>query len=60
MNAAIVTTYASACDKYFGGVNKNNNIAKIPTAFYRPSPISFAKAVKNPAELEGMRNSHLR
>lgn len=71
VNAAIVTTYASACDKYFGGVGSKSKVSSInnhgsnglsggPTAFYRPSPISFAKAVKNPAELEGMRNSHLR
>ncbi len=26
----------------------------------KPSPISAAKAVKNPAELEGMREAHLR
>lgn len=31
-----------------------------PSTFYRSSPISLAKAVKNHAELEGMRSSHLR
>lgn len=31
-----------------------------PTAVYRSSPIALAKALKNDAELEGMRNAHLR
>lgn len=30
------------------------------TGVLKTSPISFAKALKNSAELEGMRNSHLR
>lgn len=71
INAAITTTYDSACDTYFGGVESKNKVLSTnnhgsnglsggPAALYRPSPISFAKAVKNLAELEGMRNSHLR
>lgn len=31
-----------------------------PSVYYRVSPVSEAKALKNEAELEGMRNSHLR
>ncbi|KAK1258947.1 hypothetical protein QJS04_geneDACA010229 [Acorus gramineus] len=31
-----------------------------PAGLYKVSPITLAKAVKNDAELEGMRNSHLR
>lgn len=65
-----MNSYKSACDKYIGsaGVNKNNT--KVPnstegpscgpTVMYTSSPLSLAKAVKNEAELEGMRNSHLR
>ncbi|KAI3448635.1 hypothetical protein Pfo_005300 [Paulownia fortunei] len=71
VSAAIVNTYKSACDKYFGTagiVNKNKRTVPNgpdaqscgPTAVYKSSPISLAKAVKNEAELEGMRNSHLR
>lgn len=65
MNAAIVNTYKSACDNY---LNKNskarvqdyNGRSAMPSGVYRASPISLAKAVKNDAELQGMRNSHLR
>lgn len=70
VNAAIVQTYNSACNKYFGGngnkkskVRRNHDLkgqSKAPNGVYRMSPISLAKAVKNDAELEGMRNSHLR
>lgn len=65
VSAAIVNTYKSACDKYSGTagiVNINNPGYKScgPDAVYKSSPISLAKAVKNEAELEGMRNSHLR
>ncbi|KAK4802914.1 hypothetical protein SAY86_001117 [Trapa natans] len=70
LNAAIVQTYNSACDRYFGGngnkkskLRRNDSLkgqSKAPTGVYRVSPISLAKAVKNDAELEGMRNSHLR
>lgn len=71
VSAAIVNTYKSDCDKYFttaGIVNKNkkpvangpDNQSFGPTAVYKSSPVSLAKAVKNEAELEGMRNSHLR
>ncbi|KAM3704873.1 hypothetical protein ACJW30_03G039600 [Castanea mollissima] len=71
VNAAIANTYKSACDKYMGSLgNKTKGQSKIydssndqsggPTGVYGLSPISLAKAVKNHAELEGMRNSHLR
>ncbi|XP_031376726.1 aminopeptidase P2 [Punica granatum] len=73
VNAAIVNTYKSACEKYFrGNGNKKSkkskmrpsdgstSQSKVPTGVYRMSPISLAKAVKNDAELDGMRNSHLR
>ncbi|XP_059645968.1 aminopeptidase P2 [Cornus florida] len=71
VNAAIVNTYESACDRYFGNfenTRKNKTMSYDgsssqsvgPTGIYRMSPISMAKAVKNDAELEGMCNSHLR
>ncbi|EEF49835.1 xaa-pro aminopeptidase, putative [Ricinus communis] len=71
VNAAIVNTYKSACDRHladFGSKNHSKNDKYNGsncqswghTGVYRASPISLAKAVKNPAELEGMRNSHLR
>ncbi|PIN25663.1 Xaa-Pro aminopeptidase [Handroanthus impetiginosus] len=71
VSAAIVSTYKSACDKYVGTagvVNENNRTSKNgpdgrssgPTAVYKSSPLSLPKAMKNEAELEGMRNSHLR
>lgn len=31
-----------------------------PAALHRPSPLGIAKAIKNDAELEGMRQAHLR
>ncbi|KAJ6757190.1 XAA-PRO AMINOPEPTIDASE 1 [Salix koriyanagi] len=69
VNAAIVNTYKSACDRHFeihasdrkGNLhNGSNDQSWGPSGVYRASPISLAKAVKNHAELEGMRNSHLR
>ncbi|KAK6143916.1 hypothetical protein DH2020_024264 [Rehmannia glutinosa] len=70
-SAAIVKTYKSACDNYFGAAgNVSKNKRSVPngleghscgpSAVYKSSPKSLAKAVKNDAELEGMRNSHLR
>lgn len=71
VNAAIVSTYAAACDQYIGVGSKpksrsmtNNGSSGHsggpPAAIYRPSPVSLSKSLKNSAELEGMRNSHLR
>ncbi|KAL0455076.1 UNVERIFIED_CONTAM: Aminopeptidase P2 [Sesamum latifolium] len=71
VSAAIVNTFRSACDKYIstaGVVNSNKKAVPNspdgqscgPTVVYRSSPVSLAKAVKNEAELEGMRNCHLR
>ncbi|XP_023537181.1 probable Xaa-Pro aminopeptidase P isoform X1 [Cucurbita pepo subsp. pepo] len=70
VNAAIANAYRNACDKYFirlGNKRKSkdktsetSNSHVGPTGVYKSSPVSIAKAVKNHAELEGMRNSHLR
>lgn len=71
MNAAIVHTYNTACEKYYKSLERkrksntkayedSNGWSEGPTGMYRVSPISLAKALKNDAELEGMRNCHLR
>ncbi|KAE8010202.1 hypothetical protein FH972_006592 [Carpinus fangiana] len=70
VNAAIVNTYKSACDRYMGSLRNKTKGMKIhdssnsqsggPAGVYKSSPISIAKAVKNHAEREGMQNSHLR
>ncbi|XP_058226132.1 aminopeptidase P2 [Rhododendron vialii] len=74
VNAAIVNTYKSACERYFGSLgNKSNNNRNIsisydgyngqsggPAFICRTSPVAMGKAVKNQAELEGMCSSHLR
>ncbi|KAK5786433.1 aminopeptidase P2 [Gossypium arboreum] len=71
VNAAIVETYKAACDKYLmnrgsRGKRKNkqyfesDSLPVGPSGVYMQSPVSLAKALKNPSELEGMQNSHLR
>ncbi|XP_070024553.1 aminopeptidase P2 [Nicotiana tabacum] len=71
VNAAIVNAYESACYKYpWNSATKSrrkktanldsNGQSGGPCAVYRSSPVSLRKAVKNDAELEGMRNCHLR
>ncbi|CAN0914258.1 Aminopeptidase P2 [Linum grandiflorum] len=71
VNAAIVNSYRTACDKHLGSEgNDKGKSRKLsngssgqslgPSGVYRASPISLAKALKNPCELEGMRNAHLR
>ncbi|KAI3900745.1 hypothetical protein MKW92_036320 [Papaver armeniacum] len=71
VNAAIVSTYrfgknrASTDSDYKGKVradrhDKSDGHIGRPTGLCKVSPITLAKAVKNYAELQGMRNSHLR
>ncbi|GLT94930.1 hypothetical protein SLE2022_126410 [Rubroshorea leprosula] len=60
VNAAIVETYRSACDRYLLSHSNRSKQKTRPSGVIMMSPISLAKAVKNDAELEGMRNSHLR
>lgn len=71
VNAAIVETYKAACDKYLmnrgsRGKTKNKQYFESgslpvgPSGVYMRCPVSLAKALKNPSELEGMQNSHLR
>lgn len=71
VNAAIVNTFKSSCDRCLktNGNNSKTNAKNFdgshdrpmgPTGLYRISPVSLSKAVKNHAELEGMRDSHLR
>lgn len=69
LNAAIVNTYTAACERQYKHIEKTNKTPKndglngwssAPAGVYKASPISWAKAIKNAAELEGMRNCHLR
>uniref|UniRef100_A0A1J3G798 Putative Xaa-Pro aminopeptidase P n=1 Tax=Noccaea caerulescens TaxID=107243 RepID=A0A1J3G798_NOCCA len=71
LNVAIISTYKSACERYSKkSENQDKATTKLsvgssgyatkPSGIYRPSPISWAKAIKNDAELQGMKNSHLR
>ncbi|GAB2287331.1 Aminopeptidase P2 [Dionaea muscipula] len=72
VNAAIVNTFKSVCDEHSGNLRNrkkynaethatiNGKFSDGPTGVYRSSPLAVAKAVKNEAEIEGMRNSHLR
>ncbi|XP_030504788.1 aminopeptidase P2 [Cannabis sativa] len=69
VNAAIVDTYNSACERYYEHLEKLdktqmnddlNGWSAAPAGIYKMSPVSYAKAIKNDAELEGMRNCHLR
>ncbi|MQL95792.1 hypothetical protein Taro_028464, partial [Colocasia esculenta] len=75
VNAAIFSKFKSACDRHVTNLKKktkakvqeklqvhenNNSAISGPCGFYSASPVTFAKALKNGAELEGMRNCHLR
>lgn len=71
LNIAIISTYKSACERYSRkSENKDKAKEKLsvgssgysakPSGIFRLSPISWAKAIKNNAELQGMKNSHLR
>ncbi|CAL5089281.1 unnamed protein product [Urochloa decumbens] len=51
VNAAIVTAFKSSCPDVENGALH---------AVYNVSPVTLAKSVKNEAEIEGMKNSHLR
>eukprot|EP00271_Cylindrocystis_brebissonii_P013010 TRINITY_DN32551_c0_g1_i1.p1 TRINITY_DN32551_c0_g1~~TRINITY_DN32551_c0_g1_i1.p1 ORF type:complete len:748 (-),score=129.37 TRINITY_DN32551_c0_g1_i1:498-2741(-) len=59
---AVAGVFEEACEKYFeaqnGGVTGDGT--RGPAIIARPSPVSLAKAIKNSAELEGMRQAHLR
>ncbi|XP_073005199.1 aminopeptidase P2 [Typha latifolia] len=79
VNAAIVSIFRSACDK-FAAKHGNNTRKQVnnesspalfsnmnksirnggPNGLYKVSPVAIAKAVKNKAEIEGMKGSHLR
>ncbi|KAL2942087.1 Aminopeptidase P2 [Bienertia sinuspersici] len=66
VNAAIVNAFNSAAKSHdrkehkSKSYNSSDSGFDVATAVYRSSPISTAKALKNHAEIEGMRNSHLR
>ncbi|AEE74224.1 Metallopeptidase M24 family protein [Arabidopsis thaliana] len=71
LNVAIISTYKSACERYSRNfeseakvktkfTDSSSGYTANPSGIYMQSPISWAKAIKNDAELKGMKNSHLR
>ncbi|XP_068647791.1 aminopeptidase P2 [Aristolochia californica] len=67
VNAAILHAYQSACDRYYQRHDRKSKSTEVPnfpsegpSGVYKVSPVTLAKAIKNRAEIEGMRNSHLR
>lgn len=71
LNVAIISKYKSACERYSRkSESEEKDKRKFtdsscgypanPSGIYMQSPISWAKAIKNDAELQGMKNSHLR
>ncbi|XP_010426246.1 PREDICTED: probable Xaa-Pro aminopeptidase P isoform X2 [Camelina sativa] len=71
LNVAIISTYKSACERYSRNseseerakpkfTDSSSGYIANPSGIYMQSPISWAKAIKNDAELQGMKNSHLR
>ncbi|KAL5986600.1 Aminopeptidase P2 [Asimina triloba] len=72
VSVAIVNAFKSACNRYlgrFGNKSENDTSWKHecagaqtegPAGVYKVSPITMAKAVKNHAEIEGMKHSHFR
>ncbi|XP_010464060.1 PREDICTED: probable Xaa-Pro aminopeptidase P isoform X2 [Camelina sativa] len=71
LNVAIISTYKSACERYTRNseseeranlkfTDSSSGYIANPSGIYMQSPISWAKAIKNDAELQGMKNSHLR
>ncbi|GJN24865.1 hypothetical protein PR202_gb12635 [Eleusine coracana subsp. coracana] len=74
VNAAIVSAFKSSCDAYKESKGKAGRRVeekdKTPddtaslngelNAMFQASPVTLAKATKNEAEVEGMKNSHLR
>ncbi|GJN09927.1 hypothetical protein PR202_ga27981 [Eleusine coracana subsp. coracana] len=74
VNAAIVSAFKSSCDAYKESKGKAGRRVeekdKTPdgtaslngelNVMFQASPVTLAKAIKNEAEVEGMKNSHLR
>lgn len=75
VSVAIINTFEAACSEYYKKCKKSKKSGKTekgpsnsesqhesdgPAALQRTSPIALAKAKKNVAELDGMRQAHLR
>lgn len=72
VSVAIKNAFDDACAQYYEDLeiarSKRSSKGKTafdeelngPAALHRPSPVGIAKAIKNDAELEGMRQAHLR
>lgn len=74
VSVAIKNAFDDACAQYYEDLEiarsknrsskerLNTDMEELdgPAALHRPSPVGIAKAIKNEAELEGMRQAHLR
>jgi Xaa-Pro aminopeptidase len=74
VSVAIKNAFDDACAQYYEDLeiarskkrgskerlNTDRDELDGPAALHRPSPVGIAKAIKNEAELEGMRQAHLR
>lgn len=74
VSVAIKNAFSDACMQYYDNCMSSRSSksgskeeaeperkeANGPAALHRPSPVGLAKALKNDAELEGMRQAHLR
>ncbi|XP_024526213.1 probable Xaa-Pro aminopeptidase P [Selaginella moellendorffii] len=61
-NMAIVNAFSEGCTSFYAkaDVDGKNGISDGPAALHRPSPLSVPKAIKNAAEMSGMKQAHLR
>ncbi|BBN15819.1 Xaa-Pro aminopeptidase [Marchantia polymorpha subsp. ruderalis] len=66
VSVAIKNAFNDACLQYYSNLGsleaskRELKEANGPASLHRSSPISLSKALKNDAELEGMKNAHLR
>ncbi|EFJ27573.1 hypothetical protein SELMODRAFT_411696 [Selaginella moellendorffii] len=61
-NMAVVNAFSEGCTSFYAkaDVDGKNGTSDGPAALHRPSPLSVPKAIKNPAEISGMKQEHLR
>ncbi|KAJ7526661.1 hypothetical protein O6H91_16G017600 [Diphasiastrum complanatum] len=65
VSVAINNAFSAACRRFYEaskGKNKRTGVkdSEGPAVIHRPSPIALSKAVKNVAEIEGLKQAHLR
>ncbi|EFJ27571.1 hypothetical protein SELMODRAFT_411692 [Selaginella moellendorffii] len=61
-NMGIVNAFSEGCTSFYAkaDVDGKYGTSDGPTALHRPSPLSVPKAIKNAAEISGMKQAHLR